>query len=275
MKLFGYENKRVIVSGCFSGMGEATARQLLELGAEVHGIDFKASALPLASFHQVDLRNPATVDAAIAQISQKLNGAKIDALFNCAGLPQTAAPLDVMRVNYAGTRHVTERVIPLMAEGSCIASISSSGGLGWSRRLPLLRELIAQNSFESAVRWCEAHMEDVKEGYTLSKEAIIVWTMLTAQQLIKQGIRINCTLPGPTQTPMMKHFEAATAASVLETAIQPINRRSTPQEQAAALIFLNSDAASYINGIALPVDGGFISGITLGEIKPGNLARPA
>jgi len=109
MDFLGYENKRVIVSGCFSGMGEATARQLLDLGAEVHGLDFKESSLELASFTQVDLRDPATIDAAVAGI-----GGKVDALFNCAGLPQTAPPMDVMKVNYAGTRYLTEQVLPLM-----------------------------------------------------------------------------------------------------------------------------------------------------------------
>jgi NAD(P)-dependent dehydrogenase (short-subunit alcohol dehydrogenase family) len=270
MEYAGYKNKRVIVSGCFSGMGEATARLLLEFGAEVHGLDYRKTALDLASFNQVDLRDPGSIDAAISSI-----GGNIHALFNCAGLPQTAGALDVMKVNYAATRRVTERVIPLMKDGAAVATISSAGGLGWSRRLPILKELIAKDSYEDAVKWCEEHPDDVKEGYTLSKEAIVVWTMLASQRFIKQGIRINCTMPGPTQTPMMKHFEAATAASVLDTAIQPINRRSTPEEQAAALIFLNSDAASFINGIALPVDGGFISGITMGEIRPGNLMKPA
>lgn len=90
--------------------------------------------------------------------------------------------------------------------------------------------------------------------------------MLQAPQLIKRGIRINCTLPGPTQTPMMTHFEAATDDKVLQAFIQPINRRSTPAEQAAPLVFLNSDAASYMNGLAVPVDGGFMAGMTTGQV---------
>ena len=89
---------------------------------------------------------------------------------------------------------------------------------------------------------------------------------MTSTHLIKRGIRINCTMPGPTQTPMMAQFEQATAASVLEAAAQPINRRSTPDEQAGPLVFLNSDAASYINGVALPVDGGFLGGVATGQI---------
>lgn len=261
MDFLGYKNKRVIVSGCFSGMGEATARLLLEQGAEVHGIDYKETKLSLASFNPVDLRDPAAIDSAIAKI-----GGKVDALFNCAGLPQTSPALDVMKVNYAGTRRVTERVIPLMSAGGSIVSVSSNGGLGWSRRMPVLMQLLAIDNYEGAVKWCEEHLDEVKEGYAFSKEAIIVWTMMASSRLIKQGIRINCTMPGPTQTPMMSHFEAATQASVLDVAMQPINRRSTPEEQATALVFLNSNAASFINGIALPVDGGFMGGVMTGQI---------
>ena len=61
-----YTGKRVVVSGCFSGMGEATAKLLLELGAEVHGLDYKPSTLVLASFTQTDLRDPKSIDAAAA-----------------------------------------------------------------------------------------------------------------------------------------------------------------------------------------------------------------
>lgn len=261
MDFLGYKKKRVIVSGCFSGMGEATARQLLELGAEVHGMDYKESALPLASFTQVDLRDPAAIDAAVAGI-----GGKVDGLFNCAGLPQTAPPLDVMKVNYAGTRRVTEQVLKLMSEGSAIVSISSTGGLGWSQHIPVLMELLQIDDYDASIKWCEEHADVVREGYAFSKEAIIVWTMLASSRLIKQGIRINCTLPAPTQTPMMKHFEEATPASVLTAAMQPINRLSTPEEQAGPLILLNSDAAGFINGVALPVDGGFMGGVATGQV---------
>jgi NAD(P)-dependent dehydrogenase (short-subunit alcohol dehydrogenase family) len=257
----GYKNKRVVVSGCFSGMGEATAKLLLSLGAEVHGLDYKESKLSLASFKQMDLRDPASIEDVAAKI-----GGKVDALFNCAGLPQTATPMDVMKVNFAGTRHLTEKLLPFMRAGSAIVSISSNGGLGWSRRVPVHMELLKTQGFDAAMKWAQDNADTVREGYAFSKEAVIVWTMLVSTPLIKQGIRINCTMPGPTQTPMMAHFEAASKASVLEAAMQPINRRSTPEEQAAPLVFLNSDGASYINGVCLPVDGGFMGGVTTGQI---------
>src|SRR6476469_3714433 len=85
--ILGYKGKRVIVSGCFSGMGEATAKALLDLGAEVHGLDFRASTLPLASFGRIDLRDPATIEAGVAAIASAIGAGKINALFNSAGLP--------------------------------------------------------------------------------------------------------------------------------------------------------------------------------------------
>lgn len=268
--LLGYKNKRVIVSGCFSGMGQATAKLLVELGAEVHGLDYKTSTLALASFSHVDLRDPASIEAAVAGI-----GGKVDGLFNCAGLPQTAVPLDVMKVNYIGTRHLTEQVLPLMGPGSAIVSISSNGGLGWSQRIPVLMELLQVQGYGPAVDWAQAHKDTVAEGYAFSKEAIIVWTMLKSNELIRKGIRINCVTPGPTQTPMMTDFETSTPASVLDVAMEPINRRSTPEEQARPLAFLNSDWASYINGVALPVDGGFMGSLATGQIDIARLMGAA
>ena len=66
--ILGYKGKRVIVSGCFSGMGEATAKILLSLGAEVHGFDYKDVDLPLASFNKVDLRDAASIEAGVAAV---------------------------------------------------------------------------------------------------------------------------------------------------------------------------------------------------------------
>ena len=119
--LLGYKGKRVIVSGCFSGMGEATARALLDLGAEVHGLDFKASALPLASFNQIDLRDPASIEAGVRSI-----GGEIDAVFNVSGLPQTFPAEDVVTVNFMGIRYWTECWLPHIRAGGAIATDGSA-----------------------------------------------------------------------------------------------------------------------------------------------------
>jgi len=273
--VLGYQGKRVIVSGCFSGMGEATARQLIDLGAEVHGIDFKACTLPLASFSQVDLRDPATIEAGIAAI-----GGKVDALFNCAGLAGGGAfpALDTFKVNFAGTRHVTECVLSLMSDGGAIVSIASTGGLGWSRRIPVHMELMQTKGFDGAIAWADAHMEHVAEGYAFSKEAVIVWTQFMCAQLIKKGIRINCTLPSPTETPMMASFQATSGKEVVDAAAEPLGRYSTADEQANGVILLNSAMAGVITGVVLPVDGGFMGSLATGQIDISKMmgrAKPA
>jgi NAD(P)-dependent dehydrogenase (short-subunit alcohol dehydrogenase family) len=261
--ILGYEGKRVIVSGCFSGMGEATAKLLLDLGAEVHGFDFKDVDLPLASFNKVDLRDPATIEAGVAAV-----GGKVDALFNCAGLPGGGGfpALDTMKVNFLGTRHLTEQVVRLMGDKGAIISIASTGGLGWSRRIPVHMELLQTQGFQAGLDWCEAHPDQVAEGYAFSKEAVIVWTQFMGAQLIKKGIRINCSLPSPTQTPMMETFHATSGKDVVDAAAEPLGRYTTPAEQAGPLVLINSDLAGVVNGIVLPVDGGFMGGLATGQI---------
>lgn len=261
--ILGYKGKRVVVSGCFSGMGEATAKILLDLGAEVHGLDFKPCALPLASFNQIDLRDAASIEAGVAAI-----GGKIDALFNCAGLAGGGAfpPMDTFKVNFVGTRHLTETVLPHMGPGSAIVSISSTGGLGWSRRIPTHMELLMTKGFDAAVAWGEAHLDQVAEGYAFSKEAVIVWTQFMCASLIKQGIRINCSLPSPTQTPMMQIFHDTSGKDIVDAAAEPLGRYTTPAEQAGPLVLICSDAASVVTGVVLPVDGGFMGGLTTGQV---------
>ncbi|MFA7585000.1 MAG: coniferyl-alcohol dehydrogenase [Novosphingobium sp.] len=261
--ILGYKGKRVIVSGCFSGMGQATARLLIDLGAEVHGFDFKDVDLPLASFNKVDLRDPASIEAGVAAV-----GGKVDALFNCAGLPGGGGfpALDTMKVNFIGTRHVTECVLPLMGPGGAIVSIASTGGLGWSRRIPVHMQLLQTKGFQGALDWCEGNMDQVSEGYAFSKEAVIVWTQFMGAHLIKKGIRINCSLPSPTQTPMMKTFHETSGKAVVDAAAEPLGRYTTPEEQAGPLVLICSDAASVVNGVVLPVDGGFMGGLATGQV---------
>lgn len=259
-----YEGKRVIVTGAASGMGEATARILVELGAEVHAIDIKAPAVSgLASYTECDLRDPDQITATAAKIGHVVN-----ALFNCAGLANTFPDLDVMLVNFFGLRQLTEAVIPLMIEGAAIASIASTAGVGWMQNMKLLSELLAVPDFASARAWCEAHPKELANAYGLSKEAINAYTASRSFDLAPLGIRINCVNPGPTDTPMMPEFEKAVGKRYMDEFPVPLGRHAVAEEQAWPMVFLNSSRASFVTGVQFDADGGFKSGLFTGRIDP-------
>ena len=257
---FGYEGKRALVVGCYSGMGAATAKIVQSLGGEVHGVDYREPAYELAGFTNCDLRSETEIDSALASLSGPM-----DCVFYCAGLPQTHPPLDVMKVNFAAMRHVVEGT-PLVPNGGAVAIISSNAGLQFMDHMAVISELLETDGYGGANAWCESHPDVVAEGYTFSKEAIIVYTMKRALEVVGDGVRVNCISPGPTATPMMPEFEKAAGPELIRAFWGPMNRQAQPEEMGWPLAFLNSDAASFITGLNLLVDAGFVAGVTTGAI---------
>jgi NAD(P)-dependent dehydrogenase (short-subunit alcohol dehydrogenase family) len=245
-----YHGRRVVVTGAASGMGESATRLLLDAGAEVHALDIAPIKADVASAAQCDLSDAAQIESALAAI-----GRPIEALFCCAGVAQTHPPLRVMAVNFLGTRHVVESAIPLLGKGAAIAVISSAAGFGWKQFWPLHKQLHATKSIAEGLSWCKAHLQDVGDGYTFSKQALSSFVLTRAPALAARGIRINALCPGMTETPMMPDFEK-TVGELLAAFPCPIGRRSSAEEQAHALLFLNSVEASYLTGIELFNDGG-------------------
>jgi NAD(P)-dependent dehydrogenase (short-subunit alcohol dehydrogenase family) len=128
-------------------------------------------------------------------------------------------------------------------------------------------ELVATPGYAEGKAWCEAHPGQVGEGYLLSKQAIIVWTLHAALDLARKGIRVNSTSPGPTATPMMPSFENAMGKDFMDKFPKPLwGRNSTPEEQGHVVVFLNSDAANYITGTNVYADGGFSAGMLTGRL---------
>ena len=268
--VWSYAGKRVVITGCYSGMGEAAARELVRLGAEVHGVDIKQSPVDMASFHQVDLRDTAQIDAALRDI-----GGPLDASFYCAGLPQTFPKLDVMKVNLIHMRYWNEQVADLMPNGGALAMIASTAGHGWRDNRELIEEVLATPDAAAGVAWCEKNEERYGDAYAFSKMCIQLYTGKLAAPFIKRGIRINCVNPAPTETPMMKEFESGVPSAMIDTFAEPIGRRAQPAEMAYPLIFLNSDAAGFISGHNLNVDGGWAGSIDTGVLDLGVLIQEA
>lgn len=267
----GYEGKRVLVTGASSGMGAATAAILRELGAEVHGLDIKKPDAPLDAFHEVDLGDPARIDAALGGI-----GGPIDGLFACAGLPTTAPDVKTVLVNFAGHRHLAEAVIPLMSEGGAIGFISSVAGMGWLMNTENVMGLVRTPDFAAAAKWLEENPKAIGgNGYGFSKEAINAYVALRGCQLAGEGIRMNSLNPGPTDTPMMPEFIETMGEDYFANFPRPIGRNSRPEEQAWVLVFLNSPRASYVTATSVFADGGFTGGVFTGQVDVSVLMPPS
>ncbi|MGH3594919.1 MAG: SDR family NAD(P)-dependent oxidoreductase, partial [Mycobacterium sp.] len=147
---FRYDGKRALVVGGATGMGAAAAKTVAALGAEVIVMDYAPVASDLGRGIQVDLRDRASVDNAIAEV-----GGPINAIFSAAGV---ADGPDLMRINFISHRHLIERMLTdgQLPRGSAICFISSVGGIGWENDLPRLQEFLATPDFESADAWVSA-----------------------------------------------------------------------------------------------------------------------
>jgi NAD(P)-dependent dehydrogenase (short-subunit alcohol dehydrogenase family) len=271
-KLWRFDGRRAVVTGCASGIGAHVVRQLTELGADVVGLDKRPPTTEVAEFHALDLTDPASIDRAVTSI-----GGQVDALFNIAGVSSGVGdPLLVVTINFLGLRHVTEALLANMRAGSSIVSVSSLAASGYREHQQVVGGLLNTHTMPEGIDWCRRHPDVLADGgYRLSKEAIILYTMSNTAALGANGIRINCTGPGVTETPILDQLRTAYGQEYLDDIPKPLGRVADPAEQAAVLVFLNSQAASYISGQVLWVDGGNIGAAIARELEEGRALWPA
>ncbi|MBT2535477.1 SDR family oxidoreductase [Arthrobacter sp. ISL-69] len=262
--LLNYTGKIVVVTGAASGMGKATAELLAGQGATVYALDINEPKEPVGTFVKINLGDRISIDEALAALP-----AKVDAVFSCAGIAgeiysgRNFSELDVLTINFIGGRHLIEGLIPRLPQGGAVAVIASTGGMRWQQRAEKLLPFVTTAGFEEAQQWFKENRDElfadfpgVNVPYMVSKEALIVWMKHRAYQLSSQGIRLNAVSPASTATPMSDDF-TLNAAGLKGSHISLIGAQATSEDQAKALVFLNSDLASYVSGQDLQVDYAF------------------
>ena len=258
MKPVAPELKVAVVTGAARGIGLAVARKFLAENYRVAVLDVDARALNNAAAGlggkdrvlaiECDVALPLQVEAAMGRAAAHFG--RIDALVNNAGVALFKPILDttyeewsrVMHVNLDGPFLCTQACAPLMLRtgGGAVVNVASISGLRAST---------------------------LRVAYGTSKAALIHLTRQQAAELGNIGIRVNAVAPGPVDTAMAKQVHTPDIRAGYHDAI-PLNRYGTEDEIAAAVIFLCSDAASYINGQTLAVDGGFdAAGIGLPSLR--------
>lgn len=237
----GLANKIVVVTGAARGQGLAEAEVLLASGATVIACDLGSETPAFladsaaAHYRTLDVTDEQGWSDLAAWLSREFG--RVDGLVNNAGIPFRGRIGEIDRadwdrvfaINVTGAMLGIQALAPLMGPGSSIVNIGSSAGL---------------NAHHTV-------------AYTASKWAIRGLTHVTATEFGPRGIRTNIVHPGYIATEMVA---AAPPAMIdAQLALTPLERLGQPNDVATVVAFLMSDAASYVNGAEIPVDGGFTS----------------
>jgi 3-oxoacyl-[acyl-carrier protein] reductase len=245
----GLKDRIVIVTGAAGGIGNATARRFAQEGCKVASWDVKdGQAEPGGIFQKVDVTSAASVGAAVEEVVARWGAVHV--LVNNAGILRdgqlvkykegalTGMMSDeqfdaVISVNLKGVFVCTRAVAPRMiqAGGGVVLNASSVVGL---------------------------HGNFGQTNYVATKAGVIGMTRVWARELGKYHIRVNAVAPGFIATEMVK----AMPEKVLQTMLDhtPLGRMGRPEDIANAYLWLASDAASFVSGAVISVDGGVVTG---------------
>lgn len=242
--------RRILITGAAKGIGLATTERFLKEGARVAALDRDATALEalgrrfgaeqVAAF-AVDVSDPVSVDAAVAGAATELGG--LDGVVNSAGIDLIAdleamALADwnrVIAVNLTGPMLVAQAAYPHLkaAGGGTIVNVSSGAGLS-----PLKH----------------------RTAYCASKAGLQMAAKALAMEAAEFGIRVNTVCPGAVETELFRTSIDTTADPVAAyeavRARYALQRVASPEEVAAAILWLTSAESSYVTGTAIAVDGG-------------------
>lgn len=234
-----FSGRRALVTGGGSGIGRATSALLHERGAEVTVLDLNIDGVPAGcTAIAVDGRDAAAVQTAVGSLGS------LDIVVNAIGIEYVAATTDttpdawerVLHTNLSSYHYVTSAALEQMHRGGAIVQVASQLALVGARRFA---------------------------AYTATKAAIVGYARSVALEVAPRGIRVNVVCPGAVDTPLLqRQFEEGSGpqGSLADlVAMHPLGRLGSAIEIAEPIAFLCSDAASFMTGSVVVVDGGYVA----------------
>ncbi|MEM7348944.1 MAG: coniferyl-alcohol dehydrogenase [Chloroflexota bacterium] len=241
--------KTIIVTGTSRGIGAETARQMSEAGVRVIGMDRNETTENVATYIPLDLADATSIEAAVAQIDEPIHG-----LCNIAGVAPTLPPAAVLKINFLGTRLLTDTLAPKLVEGASIVNIASGTAMGWPRNIDKLKALMDLGLGDDLEAYCSENGIEKANSYQFSKEAVIVWTIQQWKTWSARNIRMNSVSPGPIETPLLPDFLSDMTPP--DAPMYEMERNGTPEEIAEVILFLQGESSRWIHAANIPVDGG-------------------
>lgn len=262
-----FSGKVIAVTGVSSGIGAACAALLKQRGAKIIGLDInQPTADAVDEFIAFNQGNIESIEQAVAQLPSGIDG-----LLNVAGVAPSPrfSPADVLKINFFGLRHFTEKVVNKLNDGASIVNMTSGTGAGWLGNLDNIKSFLALTQIAQVDEFVASHGIG-NEGlgndaaYPFSKQLLSVWTMKSSTVWKARGIRVNAVAPAAVETPIMGDFMTSFGAESAQR-MKKVGA-ATPEQIALASAFLLSEDAVWVSGAVLPVDGGAIAGGTMTKL---------
>ncbi len=226
------KGKGALITGAGSGIGRASAMRFHQGGAAVMCADIDLAAAEDVANH-------------IGQLGGKAEAfGKLDVLFNNAGVGSGPGWDATIKINLEGVYNGLYFGAEMMAERGGGSIINTASILGLVGMTPFPGEPLVPIDYGVG-------------AYSASKGAVVMMTRQFAVMYGGRGVRVNALAPGFIKTPMTAQFRDVPEANDFLVSLHPMGRLGIPEEIANAAAFLASDEASFINGVILPVDGGY------------------
>lgn len=243
-----------LITGSASGIGAAAAKALQAAGHTVIGVDLRNADIT------GDLSSAQGRQAIIAQALERCGG-QLDGLVLCAGLGAQVQPASlVTSVNYFGAVELLDALLPALQKGqnpaAVVISSVASAMLPWEKN-PLAAACEAGDEAQASAIVMGAGPQGGNLAYAGSKNALTVAVRKRASVWGQAGVRLNTLAPGATETPLLQAgLQDPRYGEAIKNFVAPIARRADPAEIASVVVFLMSQAASFVHGAQFYVDGG-------------------